>query len=84
MVFHFKDGEMPSKATWPLVKFSFQFKWDELEIIFQEVTGLSSETQVIEYCGGNRCVYSPIKMPGIQKISNITLKRGNFTGNKAL
>jgi len=43
------DGSAQSAATWPLVKFSFQVKWDDKELIFQEVTGLSSETQVIEY-----------------------------------
>jgi hypothetical protein len=48
-----EDGAAQSTATWPLVKFSFQVKWDDAELIFQEVTGLSSETQVIEYRGGN-------------------------------
>jgi folate-dependent tRNA-U54 methylase TrmFO/GidA len=38
------DNSAQSKDTWPLVKFSFQVKWDDQELIFQEVTGLSSET----------------------------------------
>jgi phage tail-like protein len=58
--------------------------WDGAELIFQEVTGLSSETQVIEYRGGSSPVYSTVKMPGIQKFSNITLKKGIFKGDKAL
>ena len=78
------DGAAQSTATWPLVKFSFQVKWDDAELIFQEVTGLSSETQVIEYRGGNSKVYSTVKMPGIQKFGNITLKKGIFKGDKAL
>jgi phage tail-like protein len=78
------DGAAQSTATWPLVKFSFQVKWDDAEYIFQEVTGLSSETQVIEYRGGNSKVYSTIKMPGIQKFGNVTLKKGIFKGDKAL
>jgi phage tail-like protein len=78
------DGSAQSAATWPLVKFSFQVKWDDAELIFQEVTGLSSETQVIEYRGGNSKVYSTVKMPGIQKFGNITLKKGIFKGDKAL
>jgi phage tail-like protein len=45
---------------------------------------LSSETQVIEYRGGNSKVYSTVKMPGIQKFGNITLKKGIFKGDKAL
>ncbi|MCF6405969.1 phage tail protein [Chitinophaga filiformis] len=67
-----------------MVKFSFKVMWDGAELIFQEVTGLSSETQIIEYRGGSSPVYSTVKMPGIQKFSNITLKKGIFKGDKAL
>ena len=78
------DGSAQSQTVWPLVKFSFQVKWDDAELVFQEVTGLSSETQVIEYRGGNSKVYSVVKMPGLQKFGNITLKKGIFKGDKAL
>ena len=78
------DGSAQTTATWPLVKFSFQVKWDDVEFIFQEVTGLSSETQVIEYRGGSSKVYSTVKMPGIQKFGNVTLKKGMFKGDMAL
>jgi phage tail-like protein len=78
------DSSVQSTASWPLVKFSFQVKWNDAELIFQEVTGLSSETQVIEYRGGNSKVYSTVKMPGIQKFGNVTLKKGMFLGDKAL
>jgi phage tail-like protein len=78
------DGSAQSAATWPLIKFSFQVKWDDKEIIFQEVTGLTSETQVIEYRGGSSKVYSTVKMPGIQKFGNITLKKGIFKGDTTL
>jgi phage tail-like protein len=78
------DGSSQSQTVWPLVKFSFKVMWDGAELIFQEVTGLSSETQVIEYRGGSSPVYSTVKMPGIQKFSNITLKKGIFKGDKAL
>ena len=78
------DGSAQSAATWPLVKFAFQVKWDDAELIFQEVTGLSSETQVIEYRGGSSKTYSTVKMPGIQKFGNVTLKKGIFKGDKAL
>jgi len=78
------DGSAQSAATWPLVKFAFQVKWDDAELIFQEVTGLSSETQVIEYRGGSSKTFSTVKMPGIQKFGNVTLKKGIFKGDKAL
>ena len=79
-----KDGSVQSGATWPLVKFLFQVKWDDEEFIFQEVTGLSSETQVIEYRGDNSKLDSVVKLPGIQKYSNVTLKKGMFKGNISL
>lgn len=78
------DGASQAQTTWPLVKFSFKVMWDGAELIFQEVTGLSSETQIIEYRGGSSPVYSTVKMPGIQKFANITLKKGIFKGDKAL
>jgi phage tail-like protein len=78
------DGSAQSQTVWPLVKFSFKVMWDGAELIFQEVTGLSSETQIIEYRGGSSPVYSTVKMPGIQKFSNITLKKGIFKGDKAM
>lgn len=78
------DGASQSQSLQPTVKFSFQVKWGDAEFIFQEVTGLSAETQVIEYRRGNSKVFSPVKMPGLQKFSNVTLKKGIFKGNKAL
>lgn len=64
---------------WPLPKFFFKVTLgDQGEIPFQEVSGLDSETQVIEYRAGNSKVFSTIKMPGIAKVGNITLKKGIF------
>lgn len=78
------DGSAQSTATWPLVKFSFQVKWDDAEFIFQEVTGLSAETQVIEYRGGSSPVYSVVKMPGLQKFGPVSMKKGMFKGDTNL
>lgn len=78
------DGSAQSAATWPLVKFQFSVKIGENELFFQEVTGLSSETQVIEYRGGSSPVYTTVKMPGIQKFGNVTLKKGLFKDNKKI
>ena len=75
------DGSAQSAATWPLVKFAFKVMWDGAELIFQEVTGLSAETQVIEYRGGSSKVFSTVKMPGIAKYGNITMKKGIFKGD---
>ncbi len=46
--------------------------------VFAEVIGLNSETQVIEYRHSNSPAFSSIKMPGISKMGNVTLKRGIF------
>ena len=48
---------------------------------FSEVTGLNIEVQPIEYRNGLTPDYSTIKMPGMQKFGNVTLKRGVFKGN---
>ena len=65
-------------ATYPLPKFHFQVDWAGTRIGFTEVTGLNLETEVIEYREGSSPEYSKIKMPGLRKFGNITLKRGTF------
>lgn len=64
--------------TYPLVKFHFSVDWAGTNIGFTEVSGLDVETELIEYRQGASPEYSKIKMPGMQKYSNITLKRGSF------
>lgn len=65
-------------ATYPLVKFHFQVDWGGTKIGFTEVSGLDVESEVVEYREGASREYSKVKMPGMQKYSNITLKRGTF------
>lgn len=72
------DGSAQSTSVWPLPKFYFQVKWDSEELSFQEVSGLDIEAQPIEYRHGNSKEFSTIKMPGIQKSGNITMKKGIF------
>lgn len=72
------DGSAQSKTVWPLPKFYFQVKWDSNVMSFQEVSGLDTETQAIEYRHGDNPVFSTIKMPGIKKFGNITMKKGVF------
>jgi phage tail-like protein len=50
--------------------------WGGSRIGFSEVSGLTQEIQVIEYRDGSFPEYSSIKMPGLRKYNNITLKRG--------
>ena len=62
--------------AYPLPVFHFQVEWGGTTIGFSEVSGLSVEVQPIEYRDGASPQYSVVKMPGIPKFSNITLKRG--------
>lgn len=39
---------------------------------------MDTETQIIEYRDSNSPVFSTVKMPGIAKFGNITMKRGIF------
>jgi phage tail-like protein len=68
-------------ANYPLPKFHFQVEWGGANIGFSEVSGLDVETEVIEYRDGVSPEYFKTKMPGMQKFSNITLKRGTFKGD---
>lgn len=64
---------------WPMPKFYFSVDiGDFQDLPFQEVSGLDAETEVIEYRHGNSPVHSTIKMPGLMKYGDITLKKGVF------
>ena len=70
---------------WPLPKFYFSVKLgDDDSANFQEVTGLESQTQTIEYRHGNSPVFYPIKMPGLGKVGNVTMRKGIFVTDSTL
>ena len=74
-------GEVQDNV-WPLPKFYFSVTLgSDDKVSFQEVDGLESETQVIEYRHGNSPVFAAIKMPGIQKVGNVTMRKGIFVNN---
>jgi len=67
---------------WPLPKFYFSVDiGDFTDLSFQEVSGLDVETEAIEYRHGNSSVMSAIKMPGMFKFSDVTFKKGVFSGD---
>ena len=72
------DGSAQSASVWPIPKFHFQVKWDSEVMSFQEVSGMDIEAQPIEYRHGDSPEFSTIKMPGIKKSSNVTMKKGVF------
>ena len=66
---------------YPLVSFHFQVQWGGTRIGFAEISGLDLQTEVIEYREGSNPNYSSVKIPGLRKYSNITLKRGIVKGD---
>lgn len=73
-------NEIPKQSVdvWPLPKFSFRVKWDTNVMLFQEVSGLDVESTPVEYRHGDSPAFSVIKMPGIKKYGNVTMKKGVF------
>lgn len=66
---------------YPFVTYSFEMDWGGQQIGFTEISGLDFESDVVEYRHGASPEYTKIKMPGMQKYSNITAKRGTFKGD---
>lgn len=65
--------------VWPLPKFYFSVDLGDLKnVAFQEVSGMDKEVQPLEYRHSNSKLFSPIKMPGMVKFGNVTMKRGVF------
>ncbi len=62
--------------TYPLPAFHFTVTAGFSRVGFTEVSGLTTEIQVIDYREGADSQYQARKMPGIPKFGNITLKRG--------
>ena len=75
-------------TAYPFPKFYFKVSKPEQEfnsndqIGFTEVSGLDYQIDLIEYRRGNDPNFSKIKMPGLRKFSNVTLKKGIIQGFK--
>jgi phage tail-like protein len=67
--------------TYPLPNFHFQVNWGGSRMGFSEVSGLNIEFDAIEYREGMDPEYNLKKMPGLQKYTNIVLKRGIVKGD---
>ena len=65
-------------SDYPFPKFHFQVEWGGARIGFTEISGLDVETEVIEYRDGASPEFSKMKIPGMQKYPNVTMKRGVF------
>lgn len=75
----------PQEAPWPVPKFHFKVTiGSQGEIAVQEISGLDTEYDIIEYRAGNSIDFSTVKMPGLRKGSDVTLKKGIFKADSAL
>lgn len=72
-------------ATYPLPVFYYKVTWNNQDIGFSDVSGLTQEVQAIEYRDGLMKGTTPsLKRPGLKKITNISLKRGIVEKNNEL
>ena len=76
-----EDGSTQSANIWPLPKFHFEVKWDTNVMSFQEVSGLDIQSEEIKYRAGDSKVFGVVKMPGMMKFGNVTMKKGVFKGD---
>ena len=70
--------------AYPLTKMNFLVSIPDLAgamAAFSEVTGIEASVDVIEFRQGNAHSLAPVKIPGLVKHGNITLKMGYTIGN---
>jgi phage tail-like protein len=65
------------KRVDPYGQFNFQVEIDNVVVAgFSEASGLTTDTNIIEYREGSENVGTVRKLPGLMKYTNIVLKRG--------
>ena len=63
-------------ANYPHTRFRYKVEIDGLDAVgFSEVTGFDASIDVVEYREGDM-VTTPMKVPGLKRYGNITLKQG--------
>ncbi|HXF63269.1 MAG TPA: phage tail protein [Caldilineaceae bacterium] len=68
--------DRPYSAFNFLVKLGDEGDPNSVQAGFQEVTGLGMEITVQEYRAGNSLENAPLKITGMHKVTDVTLKRG--------
>lgn len=73
-----------SGLAYPLTKMNFLVTVAGVDGVaaFSEVTGVEASVDVIEFRQGNAGSLAPVKIPGLVKHGNITLKMGYTASNK--
>lgn len=75
--------ENDRQLSYPLTKMNFLVHVDSVEgtAAFSEVTGIEASVDVIEFRQGNANSLAPVKIPGLVKHGNVTLKMGYTLDN---
>lgn len=74
-----------SALTWPLPEFYFSIEISNAgKISCKEVSGLDIEPDAIEYRTGSMPEFTKVKMPGLRKSGDVTLKKAIFKYDKKL
>lgn len=80
-----ENGAAQSVQTWPVPEFHFSVEISNVgKISCKEVSGLDVEFDVIEYRSGDMPGFTKVKMPGLRKSGDVTLKKAMFKDNKTL
>ena len=78
-------AQSASTQAWPLPSFYFKVSISNVgDISCSEVSGLETEYEEITYRAGDSPVFTKLKMPGLRKAGDLTIKKGIFKDDKAL
>jgi phage tail-like protein len=76
---------LPVRSQTSLIeKYYFRVTIQSMQFKFQEVAGLDMEAQPVESKKGSSPAFSTVKMPGIKKYGNVTLKKGAAPNTKII
>ena len=75
-----------ASPTHPFTALHFTVGWGDSNqtVSFSEVSGLTLESEPIEYRGGEDVSLTVRKIPGLKKYGNVTLKRGMVPAENGL
>lgn len=71
--------EKPEAPRLPSHYFSIEL--DDHPIPYPQNDGPGTETHLVNYRHGNSPIFYPIKMPGLGRVGNVTMRKGIFTGD---
>lgn len=80
------ESNSSAAQQWPMPAFYFSVTIEGIDgySSFREISGLDTEIQPIEYRHGDSPSFSSMKMSGLRKASNVTLKKGVFKNDNKL